>query len=67
MKKNIGEQLQKVVNIKKNDMIIYKDNGKLCKGRIEHITKHDFLIEVLIGESAGAFKIIKKGTLEKVL
>lgn len=66
MKKNIGELLQKVVNIKKNDMIVYRDNGKLCKGRIEHITKHDFLIEVLIGENAGIFKIIKKGQLEKV-
>lgn len=48
-------------------MIVYRENGKLCKGRIEHITKHDFLIEVLIGENAGIFKIIKKGTLEKVL
>lgn len=67
MKKNIGEQLQKVVNIKRNDIIVYKDNGKLCKGRIEHITKHDFLIEVLIGENASLFKIIKKGQLEKVL
>lgn len=67
MKKDIGEQLQKVVNIKKNDIIAYRENGNLCKGRIEHITQHDFLIEVLIGKSAGAFKIIKKGTLEKVL
>lgn len=67
MKKDIAQQLQKVVNIKKNDMIVYRENGKLCKGRIEHITKHDFLIEVLIGENAGIFKIIKKGTLEKVL
>lgn len=67
MKKDIGEQLQKVVNIKKNDIIAYRENGNLCKGRIEHITQHDFLIEVLIGENAGAFKIIKKGTLEKVL
>ena len=66
MKKNIGDQLQKVVNLKKNDIIAYKDNDKLCKGRIEHITQHDFLIEVLIGENTGAFKIIKKGTLEKV-
>ena len=66
MKKNIGEQLQKVINIKKNDMIAYRENGNLCKGRIEHITEHDFLIEVLIGESAGLFKIIKKGQLEKV-
>lgn len=66
MKKNIEEQLQKVVNIKKNDMIAYRENGNLCKGRIEHITQHDFLIEVLIGENAGAFKIIKKGQLEKV-
>lgn len=67
MKKDIAQQLQKIVNIKKNDMIVYRENGKLCKGRIEHITKHDFLIEILIGENAGAFKIIKKGTLEKVL
>lgn len=67
MKKDIAQQLQKVVNIKKNDMIVYRENGKLCKGRIEHITKHDFLIEVFIGENAGIFKIIKKGTLEKVL
>lgn len=67
MKKDIGEQLQKVVNIKRNNIIAYRENGKLCKGRIEHITKHDFLIEVLIGESSGLFKIIKKGQLEKVL
>ena len=66
MKKNIGEQLQKVVNLKKDDIIAYKDNGKLCKGRIEHITQHDFLIEVLIGDASGLFKIIKKGKLEKV-
>lgn len=66
MKKDIAKQLQKVVNLKRNDIIAYKDNGKLCKGRIEHITKHDFLIEVLIGENAGVFKIIKKGQLEKV-
>jgi hypothetical protein len=66
MKKNIGEQLQKVINIKKNDMIVYRENGNLCKGRIEHITKHDFLIEVLIGENVGEFKIIKKGQLEKI-
>lgn len=66
MKKDIAKQLQKVVNLKRNDIIAYKDNGKLCKGRIEHIAKHDFLIEVLIGENAGAFKIIKKGQLEKV-
>lgn len=66
MKKNIGEQLQKVVNLKKNDIIAYKDNNELCKGRIEHITQHDFLIEVLIGSSSGLFKIIKKGQLEKV-
>ena len=66
MKKNIQEQLQKVVNLKKNDIIAYKDNNKLCKGRIEHITEHDFLVEVLIGKSAGLFKIIRKGQLEKV-
>lgn len=66
MKKDIGEQLQKVVNIKRNDIIAYRENGNLCKGRIEHITQHDFLVEVLIGENAGAFKIIKKRQVEKV-
>ena len=66
MEKNIGEQLQKVVNIKKNDIIAYRDNNELCKGRIEHITEHDFLVEVLIGKKAGLFKIIRKGKLEKV-
>ena len=39
MKKNIGEQLQKVINIKKNDMIVYRENGNLCKGRIEQDRK----------------------------
>lgn len=58
--------MQKVVNLKRNDVIAYRENGNLCKGRIEHITQHDFLIEVLIGKSAGTFKIIKKGLLEKV-
>lgn len=66
MKKDIQIQLQKVVNIKKNDIIAYKDNNELCKGRIEHIMEHDFLIEILIGKNAGLFKIIRKGKLEKV-
>lgn len=66
MKKDIQIQLQKVVSLKKNDIIAYKDNNELCKGRIEHIMEHDFLIEILIGKNAGLFKIIRKGKLEKV-
>ena len=66
MKKDIQIQLQKVVSLKKNDIIAYKDNNELCKGRIKHIMEHDFLIEILIGKNAGLFKIIRKGKLEKV-